>query len=294
MTFVPPKRVELDVTEQLKALYGERQVLVKDLTEDAVLCTSCGGLGIVKNDFRYGLRSEGDPIQHPMFPYHEQAFAPCNACFVGIQTRCKHCQKPLQKGQTRCTCNDAFKELCAEQDAKEKERQKSCKRIPLAEYQGEALYDADDQSFHYDHDDLDHTHTYFACKGSKNWVGFDKDDLLDRLKERADEECEEGGDMVDWSPEAEAELEQLLKAWFEKNVKVSEAFYPDRSTIVVVSPQDCGIVWDEDGDEYEDGEEKKLFQCAEEGCGRLLHPDKVGAAPQRCKKHKEAACAASS
>lgn len=291
--FVPPTRVELDVSAQLKALYGENQVLVKDLTEGQILCTTCGGLGLQMNDFRFGLRSEGDPIQHPMFPYHEQAFGPCGACYTGVQTLCKHCGKPYPRGYTQCTCDGCCKERSYKLHEKELERQTHCKRIPYAEYTGEAMYDDDTETFIYDGDstDLEPGHTYFACKGSKGWVGIDKADLLDNIKERAEQECEDGGDMVDWSPEAEAELEKYLLEWFEKNVSVSEAYWPDRSTIVVVSPQDCGIIWDEDGDEYEDGEEKKLFECAEEGCTMLLHPSKVGEAPQRCKKHTEAVCA---
>lgn len=114
-------------------------------------------------------------------------------------------------------------------------------------------------------------------------MGVDKNDVLDRIKERAYEEVEEGGDMVDWSPEAEAELETLLQAWFEKNVEVRDAFWPDRRTIVVVSPVDCGILWDEDDDEFEEAEAREnLVQCSD--CYMLLDKRKYKDQPLTCKK----------
>lgn len=290
--FVAPKRLELDVTDAIKALYGDKVVLVKDLQEGQVICGQCNGLGLQKNDFRFGI--PGDPARDH-FPYHEQVFGPCGACYTGVQTLCEYCRKPWPKSVLRCECEAADGVRRDEAHDKEEERKKRCTRVAYKDYKGECMYDEDAEAYIYDgaDEDLESSHTYYACIASKDWVGIDKSDLLDRLKERADEECEDGSDMVDWDPAAEKKLEELLAAWFKEHVKLSETYWPDRSTIVVVTPQDCGVTWDEDGDEYEDGAEAKLFECAEESCSLLLHPDKVGEAPQRCKKHKEDACAPS-
>ena len=237
-------RVTLDVTAELKALFGDNFTLVKDLPEGTRVCPTCKGLGIVKKEEKFGVSDESGQIRHPLFPYAWQFFGHCPDCYWGHQELCDYCGEPVRKGYTSlgCGCEKANAELRRRREQKEFERRKYVKRVPLADYNGEMLYDDTDERYVPVTDIEDADHVYFACEPSTQWLRPDAEAVLDRIyDDSADElgDAEVGyDDMVGISDDAKEKLQQLLNDWFAEHVKIEPLYYPDKNLIVVVPEED--------------------------------------------------------
>jgi len=104
------KRELINVVDTIKQVAPK--VLIKDLQDDERICPTCKGLGIVPVNKVYGI--EGDislEAKKSMFPYNHQTFTFCPDCFNGVQTLCKYCGKPINKGYIdKCDCEGYKKE----------------------------------------------------------------------------------------------------------------------------------------------------------------------------------------
>lgn len=124
------------------------------------------------------------------------------------------------------------------------------KKIALKDYKGHALYDEQLGEFVYPQDqdvtDFDWTHTYYACDERTNWVALDAKAILDDLRSRAEEQVDEGFEMVHYDTTGLIALQRLLDEWSKKHLEVAPAYFPDKKTQVVVTKEDCGFADDEE------------------------------------------------
>ena len=70
--------------------------LQKDLQENEIICTHCGGTGLQVDNNPFGLRKEGEqPNYGKLFPYKKQTIVGCRHCYNGVQSKCLHCGEIL-------------------------------------------------------------------------------------------------------------------------------------------------------------------------------------------------------
>jgi len=248
---MPVEHVTVDVTATLRECFGERIELIKDLQPDQRICTTCKGLALVKRSQPFALvESSAARTGHGFhgFPYSLEYVCFCPDCYTGVQTLCKHCGEPVfTRGYQQCNCKAAQEERRAASDAKEFERRKACRRVPLSDYDGDMVYDTDTSEFWCidGSDDLDPEHTYFACKPGKDWVEPDADQVLEALSEHAAEICEDC--EINYKPGYKEALEKALGKWFAKYSVLGTIYWPDYNTIVIV-PEECIEEDDDDQD----------------------------------------------
>lgn len=99
--FVKPTRVEIDISNEIKNLFGTK--LTKDLHDNEAICPVCKGTGIRIEQNRYGLSDDSDK-QLGHFPYLHQSFSFCQNCYNGIVRYCPDCGRQLSRGSLKCTC----------------------------------------------------------------------------------------------------------------------------------------------------------------------------------------------
>jgi hypothetical protein len=230
---------QIDVPEMLKQCFGDTVTLIKDLQEHERVCTACRGLGCIKRDSPFAL-AEDKQRGHwtPGFPYHQEYVGPCPNCYNGIERLCEHCSEPLNRGYTSgtywCNCQGADTERRRQADEKEQERVTAAKRVPIAEYAGEMLFDETHERFICVDDAYDDPdRLYYACDAHTNWLKPAADELLEQLDNTAAEEWEDF-EGLDVSAEAKDALQNLLDKWFEEHIKLNTLYYADYNTIVVV------------------------------------------------------------
>lgn len=237
----PPEHVTIDITAALREVFGETVTLVKDLTPTERICTTCKGLGIVKRGQNYGL-GEHDK---PSFPYEHQFVGHCPDCYGGVQRLCAFCHEPVRRGFTELghDCQAARKAEWDRAREREAERIAQAPRVQLADYDGDMLYDDDDECFVYVSDgELESDHVYFATDPVEAWVKPSASELIEALNNEAADEWEDF-EPLDVSEEHEAELQELVEGWFEKNIRPAlpdKLYYANHNLIVEVPEPDYG------------------------------------------------------
>jgi len=233
------RHVEINVADELRACFGDTVVLIKDLQGHERICTACHGLGCIKRDMPYALAEDKTPGHFRSgFPFHQEYVGPCPNCYNGIERLCEHCGEPLNRGYTSgtawCNCQGADAERRRLHNEKEQKRIASAKRVPLAEYAGEMLFEPIGEHYIYNEDALDDPdRLYYACDPQTDWVQPGAELLIEDLDNHAAEQWEDF-EGLDIKPEAKAALQDLLDAWFAQHVKLNTLYYPDFDTIVVV------------------------------------------------------------
>jgi hypothetical protein len=247
----------IDVTALLRECFGETVSLVKDLQEHERICTACKGLGVIRREQVFGMSDEPYTSRATAFPYTQEYVAPCPNCYKGVEVVCEYCGEALHRGYTSgaawCNCKGATDERSRVAREKEQARLAKAKRVKLADYDGEMVFDDTYETFEDAFGgDLDHEHLYYACDPSTNWIEPAAKLLIDDLNNRAAEEYEDFEDL-DITKEAQDKLQELLEVWFRDNVTLPVLYYPDQDTIVEVPEPEYD---DEDEDEDEEGEEQ--------------------------------------
>jgi hypothetical protein len=233
MVLMTVRRETIDVTKTLRACFGETTSFVKDMQPDERICTACHGLGVIRNEQPFALNEPGQPRRG--FPYTQQYVQPCPNCYTGVEQFCVHCGESLRLPFRHCNCPTALAERHAEEDRKENERRATCKQVPLSEYEGRALYDADACEYVYDEfEDLDPHHTYYACEESKTWLRPDTDDIIERLEELAYDSVRDCDGLLDFNPGHEEALQEALDDWFQRFCVLDTTYWPLHNVIVVV------------------------------------------------------------
>jgi len=227
--FVKPVRVEVDIAEALRAVFGDEPVLVKDIQEMERICTRCQGLGVVRRSNVYGLRDE--PIGANAFPYDRQDICWCPHCYYGVQKICEHCQLARPKGR-ECACAAAEQERRAQRQRAEEAKLRQLPRVPLAQYDGEMLYHSG--GARYVLTEEAESGEYFATHKCEDWLKPDAEAVIERIEEESQVDVEDGEEFVHFAEDAAPMLEWLLEEWFKAYVRLDATYWVDNSRIVVV------------------------------------------------------------
>ena len=103
-------------TEQIDVSFDLK--LQKDLQEHEVICSHCGSTGLQVDDNPFGLKEENSKIN---FPYKQQTIVGCRHCYNGVQSKCLHCDKILNRGSSQCDCKQSNLERIQERYNKDLE-----------------------------------------------------------------------------------------------------------------------------------------------------------------------------
>lgn len=222
--FKQPQRITIPFVETLRKFFGEE--LVIDIEDGRRICSACGGLGIMKADWKYGVKD--DPDRSVRFGYKEQFFYPCPNCFTGVVNVCPHCNSDIPKPlHGRCNCDGA--EAAREQERIEKEKKiyDSAKRIEPESEAAQAM-----GMFYYD--GYPYNNGYFVdfeefiewwegedgsikerseyVWGTTKWlISIDANDIIESV---CDDLCEEAAENI--SHADTEELQAFLNSWCAK------------------------------------------------------------------------------
>ena len=115
-------------TEQIDVLFNLK--LQKDLQEHEIICSHCGGTELQVDDNPFGIKEEKSKIH---FPYKQQTIVGCRHCYNGVQSKCLHCGKILDRGSSQCNCKQANLERLQERYNKDLETWNKAKKISFEE-----------------------------------------------------------------------------------------------------------------------------------------------------------------
>ena len=138
------KHISLNVAEEIKKILPV--TLEKDLQDDEIICPVCNGLGILKQDYRFGAKEDDTEKAFTLNWYDNEYLTLCPNCYFGRIKICKYCGKPLPKQTNRCSC-DGYKEQEAEEKRiKYQETIEKAKEIELKDA-SEYIYDEKSEQY---------------------------------------------------------------------------------------------------------------------------------------------------
>ncbi len=208
--------------------------LEKDLLEGEEICPTCGGLGMMPHNNRYGLSGENHPSgKH--FPYQKQSYGYCPTCYNGVVKRCKFCGEIGRKGyiepEPNCRCEGAEKLRDEKRDQKERETWEKAEKISLADAEKRFkmlfLHSTDDYvtpdelADLIDDPDFESGYIYGT---EETGIALNADDIV---SDTCEELHEDAMDSID--ADAIKELQTILDSWCEKHGGSATTYYPDYS-----------------------------------------------------------------
>ena len=104
--------ISLNVADEIKKILPV--TLEKDLQDDEIICPVCHGIGILKQDYRFGVKEDDTEKAFKLNWYDNEYLTLCPNCYFGRIKTCKYCGKPLPKHTNRCSC-DGYREQEAEE-----------------------------------------------------------------------------------------------------------------------------------------------------------------------------------
>lgn len=132
------KHISLNIEEEIKKILPS--TLEKDLQDDEIICPVCHGLGIIKQDYNFGVRENDTEKNFKLNWYDNEYLTLCPNCYFGRLKTCKYCGKVLSKGLNRCDCDDFLEQEREEQRIKYQETIDKAKEIDLKDA-SEYIYD---------------------------------------------------------------------------------------------------------------------------------------------------------
>lgn len=215
------RRVRVNAVEAMRA--HELAEITIDLMPGETLCPFCLGTNLRKVDTRFTVHG----VEVLGFPFYHEWFTQCGHCHFGRIKVCKHCNHTVSKGNI-CQCKAAIAEKKAIADAKEAEKLAKMKHISPAEYEHEQVYNNETYRLLEDviaeAEDGEDVGLVFACELTAPSMCPDADAVIERIEERAYEECEDCA--VTFGDGAKEALQALLDKWFADYCSVSELYYP--------------------------------------------------------------------
>lgn len=237
--FVKPTRVEIDVTNEIKTLFGAK--LIKDLHENEAICPVCKGTGIRVEQNRYGLSDDPDK-QSGHFPYFRQSFSFCHNCYNGIVRYCADCGRQLPRGRLKCDCDAEIQRRLSEEVRKEAEELKAATKHDYTTlgtkfqmccspyYSHNDGYFSDWEEFFddwYDTQDEDAPKPEFVWGTEETEMYFDADGIVSSACEDLYEDA-----IDDIGKEAIVEMQSFLDTWTQKYGRT--AYYEDHKNAVKI------------------------------------------------------------
>lgn len=144
------ERYELKLSDFL----AKNGVIIKELTENQILCSVCDGLGMKVQTNEYRVKVDVANAKS----YVCQSLVPCTQCEKGVVSLCKYCKTPLKPHHTRCTCKDSMLEERKEELNKIEELYKKAQKVTYVEYIEKypdyMLYDAQNYTYYQDAEQL--------------------------------------------------------------------------------------------------------------------------------------------
>ena len=219
--------------------------LQKDLQEHEVICSHCGGTGLQVDDNPFGLREEGErPNYGNLFPYKQQVIRGCNYCYNGVQKKCLHCEKVLERQKYQCDCEKSKQERIQERHDKDLEIWNKSKKMSLED----ALKD-------YIMVYIENYDKYLMIDELEDWLvdkEFDIEESIDRkslmiygtqsldlsmdasnvIEDACSDLHEDAMDNI--SVQEEEKLQALLDKWCEENSAGTTSYYVDFNVGIIL------------------------------------------------------------
>lgn len=231
------KHISLNVEEEIKKILPI--TLEKDLQDDEIICPVCHGLGILKQDYRFGVKEDDTEKNFKLNWYDNEYLTLCPHCYFGRLKTCKYCGKPLQKQTNRCSC-DGYREQEAEENRIK--YQKTIGKAKEIELKDASYYMYDEQSKQYFSDENEFVEYYYQewferysggmsfnayfdsqvpkvlwnCEVVK--ISMDADSIIENA-------CEELHEDARDNISNEKELQEVLDKWCEKQTGTI-TYYP--------------------------------------------------------------------
>jgi len=218
---MPIRTEQIDVSFNLK--------LQKDLQEHEIICSHCGGTGLQVDDNPFGIKEENSKVH---FPYKQQTIRGCNHCYNGVQSKCLHCGKILDRSASQCNCDEARWEREGELWKKDLEVWNKSKKISyeqaLKDYTmvyidnyDKYLSPEEIEEYLEEHDYIHKSDLWIYGTQSLE-LSIDSSDIL----ENACSDLHEGA-MDNISAQDEEKLQVLLDQWCEENSSGTTTYYVD-------------------------------------------------------------------
>lgn len=231
------KHISLNVVDEIKKILPV--TLEKDLQDDEIICPVCHGIGILKQDYRFGVKEDDTEKAFKLNWYDNEYLTLCPNCYFGRIKTCKYCGKSLPKQMIRCSCDGYRKQEAEENRIKYQKTIEKAKEIELkdASY---CMYD--EQSKQYFSDENEFVEYYYQewferysggmsfnayfdsqvpkvlwnCEVVK--ISMDADSIIENA-------CEELHEDARDNISNEKELQEFLDKWCDKQTGTT-TYYP--------------------------------------------------------------------
>ena len=231
------KHISLNVTDEIKKILPV--TLEKDLQDDEIICPVCHGFGILKQDYRFGVKEDDTEKAFKLNWYDNEYLTLCPNCYFGRIKTCKYCGKPLQKQTNRCSCDGYRKQEAEEKRIRYQETINKAKEVDVDSV---TTYLYDEQTDHYFSEIEDFVNEYKDSTEFENdeemianlpevlWVCTKEEITMDAgqiIEDACEELHEDARDCI--SNKDEKQLQEFLDKWCEKqSEKQSETttYYP--------------------------------------------------------------------
>lgn len=187
------KHISLNLEEEIKKILPI--TLEKDLQDDEIICPVCHGLGILKQDYRFGVKEDDTEKNFKLNWYDNEYLTICPHCYFGRLKTCKYCGKVLSKGINTCNC-DGFREQWKEEKRiKYQETINKAKEIDLKDT---SYYIYDEQSDKYfTSEDEFAEHYWDLYLDEEKEHGYNFDEYFEKYIPKVLWNCEETKILID-------------------------------------------------------------------------------------------------
>ena len=231
------KHISLNVVDEIKKILPV--TLEKDLQDDEIICPVCHGIGILKQDYRFGVKEDDTKNYFQLKWYDNEYLTFCPNCYFGKIKTCKYCGKPFQRNSNRCDCNEYKEQEAEEKRIKYQETIEKAKEIELKDT-SEYIYDEESEQYFSDEFSFaDHWWDLYQ-EGDHNCSNFDEYfekyipkvlwncevvkismDVDNIIESACDELHEDARNNIS----DEKELQEFLDKWCEKQTGAT-TYYP--------------------------------------------------------------------
>ena len=231
------KHISLNVEEEIKKILPV--TLGKDLQDDEIICPVCHGLGILKQDYGFGVKEDDTEKSFKLNWYDNEYLTLCPNCYFGRIKTCKYCGKLLPKQTNRCSCDGYREQEAEEKRIKYRDVINKAKEIELKDA-SEYIYDEESEQYFCDEFSfVDHWWDLYQ-EGDHDCSNFDE--YFEKYIPKVLWNCEEVKILIDAGSiienacdelhedardniSDEKELQEFLDKWCEKQTGTT-TYYP--------------------------------------------------------------------
>lgn len=165
------KHISIDISKEIKNILPD--TLEKDLQDHEEICPVCHGLGILKRDYRFGVKEDGIEKNFKLNWYDNEYFTLCPNCYFGRIKTCRYCGKTLPKEISRCSCEGYKEQEKKEKRVKYHETIEKAKEIELKNV-SYYIYDEQSEQYFSDEDEFVEYYWQSYLDGSGGCNNFDE------------------------------------------------------------------------------------------------------------------------